>query len=301
MRYTLDDPREKLRWARQHFETLRPQIEAFEQRDAHTISVEVNADAGEYVFHVHNVEEPDPDWGLMIGDCIHNARAALDYLMVQLYAWITESDPRETTGVQFPISHDPDRFRSSPSVVEAGKHFHFSGYLARLEELQPYNSLNVSVWGSPKINGSASYLAAGLQNLSRLDIIDKHRVVHAIWAGLSLLSLGTEKPWPSEFKSISGSLSAGKPLQEDAQIASWRFETPLPFEWEPSQVEMKRMFPVEIGFDQRWIGVGQSVLVVLPLCLWTVEAIIGLFEPVFDLKEPPLPVSSIEAPALRSF
>jgi len=99
MRLDLADAYEKLRWAKHHFEILRPQIEAFEKRDAHRVSVEIDADAGEYVFYVHDLEIPNRDWGLIIGDCIHNARTALDYVVVRLWALVTNVDPNEVEDI----------------------------------------------------------------------------------------------------------------------------------------------------------------------------------------------------------
>jgi hypothetical protein len=90
---TLDDAWAKLEWARKHYERLRPDIEAFEKRDGHTITVEIDPDTGKCVFHVHGLDTPDPDWGLHIGDCLHNARTALD-LMVRLVAFIRGEEPR---------------------------------------------------------------------------------------------------------------------------------------------------------------------------------------------------------------
>jgi hypothetical protein len=283
--YTLQGARDKLRWAKHHFEILRPQIEAFEQRDKHTISVEIDADEGKYTFHVHGLEPVDPDWGLMIGDCVHNARTALDHLMVQLYARITGKDPREVTSVQFPISDTPEKFRDAPSVREAMKHLHFSGYLARIEELQPYNALNGSVWRLiDEQFRRAPPVGSSLAELSRLDIIDKHRVVHAMWTSVSVGAFTAPDPWPSEFKHIAGGFT-GLPLKNDAEVGSWQFQTPLPYEWKPSEMDMKRSFPIEVAFDQKFIG-GQPVLVILPLCLWVVEAVLGLFEPVSARKAP---------------
>ncbi len=145
MPLSLDDAWDKLRWAKKHFEVLRGQIEPFEQRDAHRISVEVDVERGEYKFYVSGLEDPDPDWGLLIGDCLHNARTALDYVMVRLWAQTTGQDPRDVGNVQFPIYDDPGEFASK--VGRLRKNLPFSGYLARIEELQPFNAFNPSVWG----------------------------------------------------------------------------------------------------------------------------------------------------------
>jgi len=297
-RYSLDDSWEKLRWAKRHFEILRGQIEPFEQRDRHTLSVDVDANEGTYTFHVDGLEAADPDWGLLIGDCVHNARSALDHFMVQLYARVARIDPREVTSIQFPIYDTPDRFRSSSSVVEARKHQKISGYITRLEELQPYNRLNPSIWLIHDPLKMPPPVGMYLAELSRLDNVDKHRIVHATWAAVSwVLGVSEADPWPAEFETVAGSYS-GKPLVNGAEVGVWRFKIPLPFEWEPTQVEMKRCFPIEVTFDPHFMG-GQPVLVILSLCLWAVEAVLGLFEPVFAFNGPPLPVSTLQVPPLR--
>ena len=173
--YSLDDAKDKLRWAKGHFDRVSTAIERFEQREAHSFSVEIHPDEGKYTIKVHGLEPVDPDWGLIIGDCIHNARTALDYLMVQLYALVTQTDPRQVKGILFPISDDPANFNSLPGVVKAREHLAFSGYLTRIEELQPYNVMNPSIWpirfavAAPITNSPGNPLST----LNRLDIRDQ--------------------------------------------------------------------------------------------------------------------------------
>jgi hypothetical protein len=66
---SLDDARDKLRWAEQHLEALRREIEPFEEANPYRISVNIDHDAGEYVFYVHDLPDLSPDWSLRIGDC----------------------------------------------------------------------------------------------------------------------------------------------------------------------------------------------------------------------------------------
>lgn len=54
---TLDDAWLKLGWAEQNYAVLRAEIEAFERRDSHRLSVEVDRDAGEYVFRVYDLPD----------------------------------------------------------------------------------------------------------------------------------------------------------------------------------------------------------------------------------------------------
>jgi hypothetical protein len=83
---------------RKHFDSVRSDIEAFEQRDNHTISCEINADEAKYTSYVHDFETPGQDWGLRIGDCLHNARAALDCVVVRLFAIVSGQRPDSSRG-----------------------------------------------------------------------------------------------------------------------------------------------------------------------------------------------------------
>jgi len=120
-RPSLDDALDRLRWAKHHFEILGGEIEAFQERDSHTISFVRNVDTGEYVFYIHGLEVADPDWGLMVSDCIHNARVALDYLMVRLWALVIGQDAREIGGVAFPICarRESDTMETDEDIIKA--------------------------------------------------------------------------------------------------------------------------------------------------------------------------------------
>lgn len=299
-RVTLKDAQDKLDWARRHFELLRAEVEALAERDAHTFSADVDVNTGEYAFYVHNLESPKPDWGLVVGDCLHNARTALDYLMVRLVSLVTRQQPLEIGRVEFPISADPARFdpksgKTLPSVNEARRHPGFSGYLARIEELQPFNALNVSVWGDPFDAGAAGRsvipsLPQALESLAAFDNIDKHRVVHAAWSGLDILESSRAQAFPAGFVLKTTAPETGQ-LCDGARIAVWKFETPLPHNWQPDQAEMKRAFPlhVSIGEPPAW----KNVIEILEFCLWGAQATLDLFEPVFSHSQPPLPVTSV--------
>jgi hypothetical protein len=298
---TLDEAHEKTRWARHHYDTLAEEVEPFNQRNDHRITVDIDPDAGEYVFHIFDLPEPDPDWGLRIGDCLHNARTALDYLMVRLWALVTRTPPSEITrkDIQFPIyGPDPANPDIDAAIADARKAFNghvgemrkelsFSGYLARIEELQPFNAWNPSVWGAPQIGKPASLLPMALDKLSRWDNMDKHRVIHAaVVSGALQLA---NPPAPDEFKYLGGSPSSYATLEEGAEIGRWRFETPLPFAWEPTEMDMKRYYAVEVALDEPIPPKG--VLTLLPLCLWGADTVLQIFDPVFAAGQPPLPVT----------
>jgi hypothetical protein len=286
---SLYEAREKARWAGHHYETLRPEIEAFRGRDDHRITVDIDRDAGQYVFRVFDLPSLDPDWGLRIGDCLHNARTALDYLMVRLYALGTGQDPREIESIQFPVYDTRDEFAGSRSVQKFRKVPTLGGYLARVEELQPLNAENPSIWGFNQWGlANPSLLPMALGRLSTWDNMDKHRVIHAAWLG-GAVKLGSNPLAPAGFKCVSESTTYGS-LEDGAEIGHWTFETPLPSEWTPTEMQMKRHFPIDVAIDEPTQLI-TSVLTVLPLCLWTVNTVLDIFEPVFSEGKPPLPVT----------
>jgi hypothetical protein len=291
---SLDDAWAKLRWAEEHYEVLRSEIEPFQQRDDHRITVDVDTDTGEYVFHVHDLPRVDDDWGLRIGDCIHNARTALDYLMVRLIAYKTGRDPMaiDERVAQFPAYTDADAFYKQFTVetVVKGKML-LSGHHTCIQHLQPFNAGDPSVWG---VAGRLrSPLPVGLRRLSDLDNVDKHRAVLTSWLGGTFESGSPRCEMPTGYRFVAGNGSFA-PLENDAEIGRWRFATPLPSEWQPTQMDMKRSFPLEVSVGDPLPF--KAVLEVLPLCLWTTRAILTIFQPVFSHGGPSLPVTAVGDP-----
>lgn len=283
------EAREKARWARNHYDSLCPEIESFHERDGHRIAVEIETRTGEYIFRVFDLPAPELDWGLRIGDCIHNARAALDYLMVRLYALATRESPRNIGAIQFPVCDTREKWKSSLSVQRFLKEATLSGCLARIEELQPFNERNPVVWGpKPDVGPWHAPLPLALSKLSAWDNMDKHRVIHA--TPLKRAIQLRRPSVPPEFHFIGGTLSSD-PLQDGAELGRWHFQTPLPFVWEPSEMDVKRHFPIEVAIEETIAP--RAVLQVLPLCLWGVNQVLEIFEPVFSTGQPPLPVTSI--------
>jgi len=277
----------KLKRAKEHFDVVRTRVEPVDRGDTYRVTLDIAPDTGEYVFRVQDLEPLDPDWGLIIGDCLHNARSALDHLMVSLFALATGQEPADIGNVQFPIHSDPKRF--ARATVELRKHPGFSGYMARIEELQPFNWGNTSIWGRTQLGLPVQSLVGGaLERLSRLDNVDKHRIVHPVWLGHAIV--GHERiDFPEDF-TLEHEDSSGEALENGAEIGRWRFATPLPHEWHPSEVDIKRHFRLEVSLNEPHLFKG--VLEVLPFCLWGSACVLRLFDPVFASNGPPLPVTA---------
>jgi hypothetical protein len=138
-------------------------------------------------------------------------------------------------------------------------------------------------------SGQHAPIPEALTDLSRWDNIDKHRVIHATLLS-GAVNLIRNPRRPPEFELIYRSNTFDQ-LEDGAEIGRWRFVTPLPFAWEPSEAYMKRHFPLEVSLNQPFPP--KAILQVLPVCLWGVDQVLSLFDPVFTEGKPPLPVTAM--------
>jgi len=119
--YPLSGVELKLERARAHLETLEDAYSAFCDRDPLTISMRyedreypvlIRDDSGEErqerrtheyaVFRLHIKEHPPPAWSVIIGDCLQNARAALEHLAWRL-AYTEQGGMGPNAYTSFPI------------------------------------------------------------------------------------------------------------------------------------------------------------------------------------------------------
>src|SRR5450755_3160345 len=229
----------KLRWAKSIYSTLRTEIQSVEVLGSHRISVKVDEGSGEYEFYIHDLPTLDPTWGLRVGDALHSARSALDYLMVGLVALGTGRKPQDVEDVQFPIYSEQKQFNGA--IGNLKKYPILAGWLSRVEELQPYHAGNPSIWGwSEDGLGEEAMprLPLGLDRLTTLDNIDKHRCILHPYNG--------PRFW-------GGSL-----------VGRVRYEAPLPHLWVPTQEDMKRNYPIQVSFNEP--SLDKSVVHIVAWC-----------------------------------
>jgi hypothetical protein len=103
----------------------------------------------------------DPALPLMIGDCVHNLRSALDHLVYRL-ALENRASPSAASKTFFPIYLKKTTF--DKRVEKLVKPFIDSTAFAEIEKCQPYSAYDV-----PE--------EADIWILSQLDIFDKHRLL----------------------------------------------------------------------------------------------------------------------------
>lgn len=337
---SLDDAWAKLRWAEEHLATLKVQMESFRNTHRHRIVVDKNLDQAKYMFRVEGLATLPESWGLIIGDCVHNARTSLDFLMVNLVARSRNVDPASVNDVDFPIYKAPRSLNGH--LGELRKDLQLSGYLAPIEHLQPYNLANPSIWGTltadaygpirpafliedgsgsltPVVPDEApanSPLPIGLLHLSTLDNIDKHRVIHKprqFVKGPDFTGYLTyEEPYerlspPSGYEIGQRSRSTVDPLENGAEVGSVSFRNPIDGTWTPTEVEMHNHFPIQVGLrypvthDPAEYIEPREVLSLLELCVWSARMVLTIFQPALSHpRRPPLPVTVALPPFLEN-
>jgi hypothetical protein len=74
----------KLARAQEHLEALNAEIDEFRKVDAYTVTFEPSDDRRQVAVKLVVLRNLPPEWGILIGDCIHNLRGALDHLAFAL-------------------------------------------------------------------------------------------------------------------------------------------------------------------------------------------------------------------------
>lgn len=262
---SLDGPIAKLDRARTHFQSLGASLEAFMRSKTHDFVVtEFDPNTGEKVVNLKILEEPkNPEWGLILGDMVHNLRSALDHLVWQLVILNGKKPSRQN---QFPIigakkeywEIPKDRSESVRDRMLAGV---AEEHRAFIDVVQPFNGR--------RDPGTRTALSI----LSSISNADKHRVIHA---GFVL----TEEPSPDIFDAttthpggaaINMKMKWGE-LKDGAEIMRFRPDPP------DARVNVNAEIPTYIAF--RHGGHDLRVEEIKVIFSW-VDAYVRGFEPVF--------------------
>jgi hypothetical protein len=179
-RHPLEGITLKLARSEEHLGALHNSMERFLQSQFYEPVAEANPERGVFI-RVENVQEPPPEWELLIGEFVYNVRSAVDHLAYEL-ARLHLGDPLPVsiaTSSEFPIFNNGRDFRFGrrdkrgrrsrrPGVPGSGLHkIRGVSQPARtaIERLQPYHRR--------KNPG-----AGALWLLEELSNIDKHRQLH---------------------------------------------------------------------------------------------------------------------------
>jgi hypothetical protein len=170
----LAESRHKLGRGKEHLETLNGEIATFLDSKSYSTVREFDPKQSKHLIKFAiNTPIPQVRWGMIIGDCVHNARTSLDYIAFRLAG----SDVTNRK-VMFPIYLEPKPFRDSLWRL---KGIHRDAIRA-IEEFQPYTRPD------PR--------ASALWALNELDARDKHKLLTMTEPTGRIVHLSESSPFP---------------------------------------------------------------------------------------------------------
>jgi hypothetical protein len=262
---SLDGPIAKLDRARTHFQSLGASLEDFMGSKTHDFVVtEFDPKTGEQVINLKILEEPkNPEWGLILGDMVHNLRSALDHLIWQLVVLNGKKPCRQN---QFPIIGAEKEYWEAPKDrSESVRDRMLAGvaedHRAFIDAVQPFNAR-----GDPETRTSLSIL-------SWISNADKHRVIHAGFVlteepSLDLFEATTTHPGGA---AIDMKMNWGE-LKDGAEIMRFRPDPP------GAHVNVNAEIPTYIAFRQ---GAHDLRVENIKILFSWIDAYVRGFEPLF--------------------
>lgn len=216
----------KLDRGRKHIDALDESVERLVKNHPDGLadaSQEMDFKVGEYRVTIGRVADTPIDIALELGDAVHNIRSALDHLAWQL---VVANRETPTGATQFPVlGTAPQTWKKSMTFAKAtidrvaGMH---PDHVSTIERLQPYIA-------SPEAPEEST-----LWWLHRLDVIDKHKVLHIPEVWLRTLTARSDMPPDVPLKLITP-FEPG-PLKPDTQFV-WRFNADR-LRWYGSKVKV---------------------------------------------------------------
>lgn len=166
--------------AYEHLKLLNDKVDGALALQPNAVIGKVESDTGDKVYRAQITWQPPREWGLILGDCVHNLRSALDHMvwdLVLLNGGTPGTDtefPIYLDGTQYGLQHEAARKLGgvSPQAAEI------------IEQAQPNNAPTHPLW-----------------LLRELDIVDKHRTILLTASVASVRYVGHygDIPEPLEF------------------------------------------------------------------------------------------------------
>lgn len=240
----------KIGRAEVHLDTVAKQIAAFLASNPYSVFKEHNSEQGKCFFRLKILRDIDQiNWSLIAGDCVHNARSALDYI-----AWRLAGSDLNDRRTIFPIYIDETIFRNA--FWKVGR-MHKDA-LAEIAKLQPYTRRN------PKLEL--------LWFLQELDARDKHKLLTMTKGMTHGASFGY-----IEVGEVSSIRLHHDALNDGAIVA----EVDVPIGTPESKVKVQGDFIFDVMFEPGVIGIPTGrypVRVYLSNIISEVKGIVWRFE-----------------------
>jgi hypothetical protein len=199
----------KVKRADEHFEALQTELGRFWDENADPIERKLEDEGRKHVVYLTLRKEPDlARWGLLIGDCVQNLRAALDHVVYARAILESGQDPPpDERRLQFPICDTTTHLAQQEWRIASLS----QAYRERIYAAQPYETGN-------------DLAIAPLRLLRDMNDADKHRLVTP--ALFQARSARVEWSAPAELPE-SFFFDAGA-LKNNTEIMWARFREPKP-------------------------------------------------------------------------
>ena len=165
MTASLDGPLAKLARAREHVQTLKPELAAFYGGKPYRAVYECDPNSGEHIWRLKIDHMPPVRLSVVVGDVVHNFRSALDHLIWQL-SLLTTPNPYKRS--EFPV-YD---FKVHPAEPKRNDCFDNDG--KRKIQHVPIEAQKLIESAQPYQRGNPYGVFLAL--LHEIDIADKHRI-----------------------------------------------------------------------------------------------------------------------------
>ncbi|MFF0009758.1 hypothetical protein ACFYQT_40940 [Streptomyces tibetensis] len=159
MNQAADEVRLKFERSRRHLTELESEIKSYRDREPFRMHPEEDEATGDLVYRVEVKESPPVELGLPLGDAIHSARSALDYLAWQL---VIAGGGAPDFNTMFPISETEAKFNGDCQRRLRGAS---GSAVSAVQALRPFQGGDDRFW-----------------RLHKLDIEDKHRLLIPVGA-----------------------------------------------------------------------------------------------------------------------
>ena len=226
----------KINRANDHAREIHLAIQEFGNSDFYEMATELDY-KGRVVGRTVNVQKPGPDLAVLIGDCIHCLRSALDHLAYQLALDNTAPEPLPEKWAKdsaFPIFKSDPRFRGGKKLGR-GAAYKMEGMShsakASIRRLQPYHRRKHPVLHA-------------LWQLEELSNIDKHRLLPTVGAVPAHASFTIEFNQPGV--KLAGLKPFPGPIEERRRVVMVKGG---PFN-SPSDIDIDADFIADVAFDQ---------------------------------------------------
>lgn len=235
-------------------ERLRDFVEARPYRIREEFKLRPGQDVGDYTFTIRDVSVPNREWGVLIGEIVHNLRSALDHTV---YA-AAENPSRETEFPIFKHRESWDKYSSAPlySVPEKAR--------LVIQQAQPYR-----MQPDPTLHD--------LNILHAMWNHDKHRLVHA--TALVMAEPGPPIRAVSGVEKITKTRYFSRPLEDGVDIAK---AVVRPTPGLQPKLQMDGKLPMGVAFAEGIDGCqslkGLHVLAVLDNMYGAVHHLVGHIE-----------------------